>query len=672
MIQQRKRNDQVEQIRLFQGGSVPKIVALIPCCIDVDSKLVLTRLAGDDGVVDVAKQKVQFIPCKRNLLDILDAAKVADLCVLLLSAQSEVDAFGQMCLSALMAQGAPSVVSLVSHLDKLPVKKHSGIRHSLGLFVKDRWPDEEKMFSLDSESECANFLRSLTTHRLKQPSWRERCYMYIDKATMLKDDLVVTGYVRGNDISPNQLVYIPNCGDYQISKITTLDKRDNVLEDVVPDEEQESLLAENEPDPMMADQTWPTAEELAEADARVERKRKRVPKGTSTYQAAWIPEDDVENGHSEDDVEVSDSPVEEEWEHVEEEDKDAAFDQLNEEQEEAEYKEYMDRLNLARQDKEFPDEVDTPKNVAARVRFQKYRGLKSFRSSTWDPYENLPVDYARIFQFENFRRTRERVLKQAQWVEGVTVGTRVEIHVKNFDKWTEFDALNVKFLFALLPHEHKMSILNMTLTRTTEYQEPVKSKDDMVVQVGFRRFSMQPVYSSNTRGGNNVHKFERFFQPGETCIATAFAPIHYAPCPVLMFLPNHSVDNVATGPIFVASGSVMDVDPTRILAKRIILTGHPFKINKRSVVVRYMFFNQQDVAWFKPIQLVTKYGRTGHIKESVGTHGYMKCIFDGKVNAQDTVCLNLYKRIFPKWTTHVYTLHLEDWDTPVLDAMEIE
>ncbi len=118
----------------------------------------------------------------------------------------------------------------------------------------------------------------------------------------------------------------------------------------------------------------------------------------------------------------------------------------------------------------------------------------------------------------------------------------------------------------------------------------------------------------------------------------------------------------------------MSIDPDRVVVKRVVLTGHPFKVQKRSAVVRYMFFNagnlkkktclkklqyinyvlvwtyKDDVKWFKPIELHTKTGKRGHIKEELGTHGHMKCQFNDVIKAQEKIMLNLYKRVFPKWS----------------------
>jgi pre-rRNA-processing protein TSR1 len=45
--------------------------------------------------------------------------------------------------------------------------------------------------------------------------------------------------------------------------------------------------------------------------------------------------------------------------------------------------------------------------------------MRSFRTSPWDPYENLPRDYARIFQFEDFKRTERGVRRRAEEEPGV-------------------------------------------------------------------------------------------------------------------------------------------------------------------------------------------------------------------------------------------------------------
>ena len=60
--------------------------------------------------------------------------------------------------------------------------------------------------------------------------------------------------------------------------------------------------------------------------------------------------------------------------------------------------------------------------------------------------------------------------------------------------------------------------------------------------------------------------------------------------------------------VLVATGSLLNVEP-----QRIVLSGHPWHVTNKNVVVRYMFFNPEDVNLFKPIDLRTRFGRRGHI-----------------------------------------------------------
>lgn len=69
-------------------------------------------------------------------------------------------------------------------------------------------------------------------------------------------------------------------------------------------EEQTSLIKENVPDPLDAEQTFPTDEEIAAAQQENKKKKliKRIPKGMSDYQACWIPDiEEVEENEDDDD-----------------------------------------------------------------------------------------------------------------------------------------------------------------------------------------------------------------------------------------------------------------------------------------------------------------------------------------------------------------------------------
>ncbi|KAF9339581.1 hypothetical protein BGZ91_005464 [Linnemannia elongata] len=673
ILQQKKREELFRKTKIFDGkNGTPKVVAVVALCADVSTDDAVAKMfasvdqvPANQGTVlmttDRFKQKLQFVPLQRNYIDIMDAAKVADFILFVMSAVEEVDKFGEMVLAGIQSQGVPSVVA-----------------------ASINWRDTHPyMLAEDIAFE-------------ENPS---------DPSV---GTLKVTGYARGTHFQANRLVHLQNFGDFQIEKITSapithkavhvhgnsMDAEDTetVLDVPVPGE-QDDLAAENEPDLLANEQTWPTEEELMEAEERVKnmdpsqrpeqsfntvapkKAIRRVPKGTSNYQAAWIvdsdhesdedieDEDEDEDDHMDDDDLPSarnDEDSGEEYEDLEVDNEEPAKnedvyeDELEDEEEARQYAEYLAREKENRDDMEFPDEVEAPMDVAAQVRFARYRALESFRTSPWDPYENLPLDYGRIFQFENFRRTKYRVMNQSR-EGGVLPGTHITIYISNVPRTVldTYSASRPFIVFGLLQYEHKMGVINFVVNRNAEYDGVIKAKDPLVLHCGFRRFVVSPIFSQNSRNGkgtNNVHKSERFLQHGRSTVVTVYAPIQFGSLPVVLTKDGSDVNS----PILVATGTLMDADPRRIVAKRIILTGHPFKVHKRTATIRFMFFNPDDVWYYKSVELRTKLGRTGHIKESLGTHGYFKAQWDQQISMQDTVMMCLYKRVYPKWGTHLW------------------
>jgi pre-rRNA-processing protein TSR1 len=97
-------------------------------------------------------------------------------------------------------------------------------------------------------------------------------------------------------------------------------------------------------------------------------------------------------------------------------------------------------------------------------------------------------------------------------------------------------------------------------------------------------------------------------------VATFYAPIIFPSASVLVFREKKDGSQ-----IMIATGSVLSVNPDRIAVKRAVLSGPPFKVHRKTAVVRFMFFNREDIEWFKPVELRTKYGRRGHIRGNLSS-----------------------------------------------------
>ncbi|CAG08922.1 unnamed protein product, partial [Tetraodon nigroviridis] len=657
------------------------------------------------------KQRFTFLhQDTADMHSLLDMAKIADSLLFVLDTTEAWDIYGDHCLSCLFAQGLPSHALVCLGVSDLPVKKRVEARRALSKIAEVRFPDT-RLFPLDSDQDATLLLRHLGSQKQRKLGFRSRrSHLLAQRVTFTPNShsegsgggpsglgtLCVSGYVRGRPLRVDRLVHISGHGDFQLSQIdapsdplplnlttsrsTKPGKGGDVdMQDGGEDEApvrilmkadpsaRESLQAEAEVDPMEGEQTWPTESELLEAEeARKNKRVMKVPKGTSDYQATWIVDEDEdeevnEESSEEEDDEVMDdamdegdedicSQEEEEEEEVCSTERAGADQRYDEHVDEAAEEEGLRRYREARANEMFPDEVDTPIDAAARIRFQRYRGLKSFRTSPWDPMENLPQNYSRIFQFQNFERTRRRILAEAAAEEeGAMVGWYVTLHIIDVPSsvMDSVQAGRPLTLVSLLPHEQKMSVMHVLVRRHPSNTEPIKSKEELVFHCGFRRFRASPIFSQHTTA--DKHKMERFLRPDAPTVVSVYAPITFSPAGVLLF--KQRSDGIQD---LVATGSLLSCDPQRVVLKRIVLSGHPFKINRRSAVVRYMFFNRDDILWFKPVELKTKWGRRGHIKEALGTHGHMKCVFDNQLRSQDTVLMNLYKRVYPRWTYDPY------------------
>ncbi|XP_054163490.1 pre-rRNA-processing protein TSR1 homolog [Oppia nitens] len=637
------------------------------------------------------KTRFEFILLdNQDLYSSLDAAKVTDILLLLHSPNDTTDDGNHPILDAIYSHILPTTVHLIHGLDGLSLKKKNDVKKVIQKFINNKFGDE-KLRSVDTISEALQLIHFISNCKRKDNAFRlhrsqvlaERLDFSENSDDLQLGTLKIWGYVRNRALDVNSLVHIPGFGDYQMNVIEVLtdpnlfnrknnklisnmniDDNNTNLEFVLRSDPtiQQTLDFENIVDPMEGEQTWPTPEELNAAQES-QKSIKKVPKGTSDYQAVWILDNEDDNNSSNDNSESDEEDMIMEAnneldsvdENSEDEDKDddmdtmsvtttneANYDQkIDITEEEAALKKFKDqRLNEM-----FPDEVDTPIDQPAKVRFARYRGLKSFRTSTWDFNENLPKDYSRICQFENFLRTKKRVFNADE--SGAQSGWFVCVHVINCPKtvYEMYGNNNKKplILYSLLEHEHRMSTINLVIKKVSSFSESLKSKESFIFHLGCRRFRASPIFSAHTNG--DKHKLERFMRSDVPVVATLYAPITFPPSSVLVYKQREDGSQQ-----LVATGSLLSCNPNRVIVKRIVLSGHPFKINRKHAVVRYMFFNRDDIMWFKPIELRTKYGRKGHIREPLGTHGHMKCVFDRQLNSQDTVLMNLYKRVFPKWT----------------------
>lgn len=420
-----------------QGALAPRVVLLLSFSSDHASSVKLkAELAShcsaktdELGPLTVnppslgkhSKFTLMSLDTNSSVFDVLEACLVADVLVPVVDAVTGVSEVGVRLGSVIKAQGLMAVLPVITGMGAVA----PGLRHATkkGLLedLKYLFPNVSRVLPADeSEGDLVQVFRFLDQQRLSELHFRNpRSFVLAEQVQFEVDPgqaaamgtLRLSGFVRGGvGLSCDSLMHVPGLGDMQLDKVT-----DAVSGAVLhtATELRPSLQAENEPDPFAGgEQTWPTEADVAMAGAsdddvegeedgaallaeavKGRKLRRRVPAGMSEYQAAWIPdsgdeeEEEDDQGSGGEQMEESSGggdggPEDGGRRRVVDSDDDgsegggAAMDDQDDDEEDG-------PAQKERDEQRWPDEVEAPVDVPARERFQKYRGLDSFRTAAW-------------------------------------------------------------------------------------------------------------------------------------------------------------------------------------------------------------------------------------------------------------------------------------------------
>jgi pre-rRNA-processing protein TSR1 len=330
-----KRNVGVE-------GTPPHLVVVLCMSESVDQEAVHSLLCGasrteeEDPAIPfsslttlchpILKHRFTLLfPKTSDLYALLDVVKIADTLLLVYGAGEKEGEREALALHCCYSQGLPATCHVIQGLEKLGTKERNSAKKATQKTIETRFHGE-RLHILDSLQDGGSVLRFISNQKRRAVVCRDMHPHLLAESTQFipsKENeevgtLEVSGYVRGRPLSVNGLLHIPGLGDFQMTQITappdphpvkarlhrppaavmdTGEEREGMTEEikvvaVADPAKQESLDREVELDPMEGDQTWPTEEELAEASRLQQPLRpseaRRVPRGTSDYQAAWI------------------------------------------------------------------------------------------------------------------------------------------------------------------------------------------------------------------------------------------------------------------------------------------------------------------------------------------------------------------------------------------------
>lgn len=241
-------------------------------------------------------------------------------------------------------------------------------------------------------------------------------------------------------------------------------------------------------------------------------------------------------------------------------------------------------------------------------------------------------------------------------IEGFRTGMYLRLEVRDvpFEMVEYFDPCHPILVGGIGLGEENVGYMQTRLKRHRWHKKVLKTRDPIIVSIGWRRYQTAPIYAIEDQNGR--HRMLKYTPEHMHCLAMFWGPL--AP-PKTGVLAVQNLSNNQAAFRIIATSYVLEFNHAARIVKKIKLVGHPCKIFKKTALIKDMFTSDLEVARFEGASIRTVSGIRGQVKkaakEEIGNQpkkkggqsreGIARCTFEDRILMSDIVFLRAWTQV---------------------------